>query len=116
MTNEGFRQLAKAGVFPKDFAPDDMIETEVARFTVGPAEFITFPGEVLPNIGLFLKRHMTGEPRFQLGLTCDALGYILTPQDWGLPTYRYETSVSVSEDMGAKMTGNLLAMMAGGRK
>jgi hypothetical protein len=116
LTNVNFLALAKAGIFPKDFAPSNMVETEVARFTVGPAEFITMPGEVLPNIGLYLKRHMTGAPRFQLGLTCDALGYILTPQDWGLDLYRYESSVSVSEDMGEKMTENLMALIGRSRR
>jgi len=110
MENPNFKALMDAGILP-NLLVDGHIETEVSRFTVGPAEFLTLPGEVLPNIGFFLKRKMRGPSKFLLGLTGDALGYILTPEDWGLKLYRYETSVSVGSEMGRRMEENLLAMM-----
>lgn len=113
MGNAAFRALMEAGVLPNDLNPDGTITTEVVRFTVGSSEWLTLPGEVLPNIGLRLKRKMAGTPRFLLGLTGDALGYILTPEDYGLKLYAYETRVSVGEQMGALMESNLLAMMPG---
>src|SRR5687767_4643289 len=74
------------------------------------------PGEALPNIGFYLKRQMTGEPKFLLGLTGDALGYILTAEDYGLKLYQYETSVSIGSMMGRLMEENLLALMKDGKK
>src|SRR5207249_2232923 len=50
MENKDFLALIRAGVFPKDSLEDGNIVTEVNRITVGPAEFLTLPGEVLPNI------------------------------------------------------------------
>ena len=116
MENAGFKMLIAAGILPKDMLKDGNVRTEVNRVTVGPAEFLTLPGEVLPNIGLFLKRNMSGDPKFLLGLTGDALGYILTPEDFGLNLYRYETSVSVGSMMGRLMEENLLALIAAGKK
>jgi hypothetical protein len=100
-----------AGVFP-NLLKDGNIETEVSRIVIGPAEFLALPGEVLPNIGFYLKRLMTGQPKFLLGLTCDELGYILTPEDWGLQLYAYETRVSVGSEMGERMVENLRALLA----
>lgn len=111
LENQRFKALIALRVFPREAFQDGMIETEVHRFTVGPAEFLTLPGEVLPNIGFYLKRHMKGSPKFLLGLTCDELGYILTPEDYGLKLYSYETSVSVGSQMEPLMVKNLLAMI-----
>ncbi len=116
MQNNGFKMLIKAGVIQGVALKGDVIETEVNRFTVGGAEFITLPGEVLPTIGMYLKRKMTGLWKFQFGLTCDALGYILTPEDYGQEIYKYETSVSIGESMGRIMEENLLALIAGSTK
>lgn len=112
LKNTGFKMLVGAHVLPGDLMQDGDIVTEVTRFTVGPAEFLTIPGEALPSIGLYLKRNMTGHPKFLLGLTGDALGYILTPEDYGLKLYRYETSMSVGPEMGRRMEENLLALLA----
>ena len=87
------------------------METEVNRIAVGPAEFLTIPGEALPNIGFYLKRHMKGTPRFLLGLCCDELGYILTPEDYDLQLYKYETSVSIGQQIEPLMVQNLLATL-----
>jgi hypothetical protein len=111
MENAGFKMLISAGILPKDMLEDGSVRTEVSRVTVGHAEFLTLPGEVLPNIGIYLKRNMSGDPKFLLGLTGDALGYILTPEDFGLNLYRYETSVSVGSLMGRLMEENLLALI-----
>ena len=116
LENPGFKMLIQAGILPKEMLEDGSIRTEVSRVTIGPAEFVTLPGEALPNIGFYLKRHMTGDPKFLLGLTGDALGYILTPEDFGLKLYQYETSVSVGSMMGRLMEENLLGLINAGKK
>ena len=110
LENRMFEALIKLKVFQGNALKNGELETEVNRFTIGPAEFLTIPGEALPNVGFFLKRHMKGQPRFLLGLTCDFLGYILTPEDYGLKIYEYETSVSVGSQMEPLMVRHLLGL------
>jgi hypothetical protein len=116
MENEGFKALIAAGILPGDTLMDGDVLAEVSRFTLGPAEFLTLPGEVLPNIGLFLKRKMSGQPKFLLGLTGDALGYILTPEDYGLKLYAYESSVSIGSEMGRRMEEALMELIRVGKR
>ena len=111
LENRMFEALIKLKVFQGNALKNGELETEVNRFTIGPAEFLTIPGEALPNLGFYLKRHMKGQPRFLLGLTCDFLGYILTPEDYGLKLYEYETSVSVGSQMEPLMVRNLLGLV-----
>lgn len=115
LENPNFLALIKLGIFPKDILVNGNIVTEVSRITLGSAEILTLPGEVLPNIGLYLKRQMAGEHKFLFGLINDELGYILTPEDFGLELYSYESSVSVGEKMGERMVENLLALIHEGK-
>ncbi|MCS6831481.1 MAG: neutral/alkaline non-lysosomal ceramidase N-terminal domain-containing protein [Armatimonadota bacterium] len=111
LENERFRQAARAGLFPEPVLQTDEVTTEVMHVTLGPVEMVTLPGEALPNIGFQLKRHMKGNPKLVIGLANDELGYILTEADYGLPLYRYETSMSVGEKAGRVVTDKLLAMV-----
>lgn len=111
LENQQFKALIALKVFPGELLRNGNIETEVNRIVIGPAEFLTLPGEVLPNIGFYLKRQMNGSPKFLLGLTCDELGYILSREDYGLELYSYETRVSVGSQMGPLMEQNLLALL-----
>lgn len=112
LENPNFKALIALKIFPKSEVKAGGLETEVCRITIGDAEFLTLPGEVLPNIGLYLKTLMQGKPKFLLGLTCDELGYILTPEDYVLDLYRYEASVSVGPEMEPLMVQNLKAVLA----
>lgn len=111
LDNMNFKALIKLKVFPQGVVKNGMIETEVNRIVIGPAEILTFPGEVLPNIGIYLRHKMSGKPNFQFGLTGDFLGYILTPEDFSLSLYEYESSVSVGAEMEPRMVENLLELM-----
>lgn len=112
LENTMFKTLITLKVFRGETLKNGALETEVSRFTVGPADFLTIPGEALPNVGFYLKRHMHGEYKFLCGLTDDFLGYILTPEDYGLKLYEYETSVSVGPQMEPLMVRNLLGLEA----
>ncbi len=111
LDNPRFVALVKLKVFPPDLMKGSSIETEVHRITLGDLEMLTLPGEALPNIGLYLKRKMTGPHKFLLGLTGDELGYILTPEDFGLDLYKYEASVSVGEEMAPRMIAALRSLL-----
>jgi hypothetical protein len=111
LENPQFKALIALKIFPGEILKGNNIETEVNRIVIGPAEFLTLPGEVLPNIGFFLKRQMKGKHKFLLGLTSDELGYILSREDFGLEIYEYESSVSVGPQIGPLMTDHLLALL-----
>ena len=83
----------------------------MCRVGIGSGEFLTFPGEVLPNVGFYIKSMMHGTPKFVLGLTNDFLGYILAPEDFGLSLYQYESGQSVGRRIEPLMVRNLEALI-----
>jgi len=80
---------------------ENMISTRINLLNIGTAQAITIPGEALPNIGFYIKRKMPTEQAFLLGLTNDALGYILTPEDFNsFRRYDYISRTSLGEMTG----------------
>jgi len=80
---------------------DHRISTRVSLLNIGTAQAITIPGEALPNIGFYLKRKMPTEEPFLFGLTNDAFGYILTPEDFNsFKRYSYISRTSLGERTG----------------
>ncbi len=106
LENARYRTLIKMKVFSGAPDPDGTLETEVCRIGIGPAEFLTIPGEALPNVGFYIKRLMHGNPKFLLGLTNDFLGYILAPEDFGLELYSYESGQSAGSSLEPLMIQN----------
>ena len=93
--NEGFRQLSAAGIVKRDIS--EHIETEVAWFSIGEAQFATHPGETAPAHGRATKEMMRSGPKFVIGLGLDELGYILKPEYFEagrFPHAEYLTSMS----------------------
>ena len=80
------------------------VTTTLNLVNIGSAQIITIPGEALPNIGYYLKRNMPTEHPFLFGLTNDALGYILTKEDFNsFKRYDYVSRTSLGE-----LTGEIL--------
>jgi len=103
LDNWTMRVLMWFGILDRETI-DGSLETSVARFTVANAEFITHPGETSPYYSKASRELMTHRHGFVMGLTQDALGYILKP-DYFVHTDRYPhagylTSVSIGEDAG----------------
>jgi len=74
------------------------VSTTVNLVNVGNAQILTIPGEALPNIGFYLKRHMKGRNNFLFGLTNDAFGYMLTKVDFNsFKRYEYVSRTSLGE-------------------
>jgi hypothetical protein len=78
VANEAWQQLATIGTVQRVIT--DSLETTLAWFSVGTAQFATHPGETTPYLGLKTKGMMNSGPKFILGLSQDALGYILKPE------------------------------------
>jgi hypothetical protein len=103
---------------------DRSITTRLNVVNVGDAQIVTIPGEALPNIGYYLKRHMKGKHNLLFGLTNDAFGYILTKVDFNsFKRYEYVSETSLGEMTGEILIENALQMVedspapsAGGKK
>lgn len=98
LQNPGFRQLSQAGVIKRVFS--DSVDSEIAYAAIGNAAMATHPGETSPALSLLTRGLMknTG-PKMILGLSQDALGYILKPSYFepgnAIPHSQYLTSMSV---------------------
>jgi len=91
---------------------DRSISTRMNLVNIGDAQILTIPGEALPNIGYYLKRHMKGENNLLFGLTNDAFGYILTKVDFnGFERYEYVSRTSLGEMTGEILIENALKMI-----
>lgn len=98
VNNPGFQQLAKAGVIKREI--DSTVSTEIAVFRIGNAMFATHPGETVPEMSLATRKLLnTDGPKFVLGLSMDALGYIVKPYFFDpsrkIPHAEYLCSMSV---------------------
>ena len=61
--------------------------SEMALITLGEAQVLTLPGEVLPEVSFEILRKMTGFPRMLVGLANDELGYIIPEYDFRSDSY-----------------------------
>ena len=79
----------------------DTIYTRLNLLNIGRAQLLTIPGEALPNIGFYVKRHMHTDQPFLFGLTNDAFGYMLTKVDFmSFSKYDYVSRTSLGEMTG----------------
>ena len=104
LANPGFQMLSKAGIIKRTFG--ETVGSEIAFFSIGDASFATHPGETCPALSLDTKKLMNNNgPKFVLGLSQDALGYIIKPsffdQSNKIPHSEYLTGMSIGpETMG----------------
>lgn len=101
LKNNLFRLAAFIGLMDADMTGWMKKRTEAAVWNIGPASFITFPGELYPEIlngGVEalpgrdfpiepletppLRDLMQGEFRFGIGLANDEIGYIIPKSQW----------------------------------
>lgn len=106
VANPGWKLLAQLGLVDRPIS--DTVESEVSWFALGEVQFATHPGETSPQHGLDTKAMMGGHgPRGVLGLTQDALGYILKPSyfqdDTTVPHAEYLTSMSLGPNTAPTM-------------
>ena len=101
---ELMKELVKVSPYMKQTNPDlSKVTSQLNVVNIGPAQIMTIPGEALPNIGFYLKRHMHGanENNLLFGLTNDAFGYILTKVDFhSFDRYDYVSKTSLGENTG----------------
>lgn len=111
----GFRLLSFLGVIDRHIGRK--VKTEIAAFRIGPARFVTHPGESSPFYGMESKKLMAGAgPKFVLGLGMDAMGYLLKPEFFDksrkIPHADYLTMVSVGVKGGPEMMAVVAELLA----
>lgn len=110
LDNWGFRLLIWLGVLERELHAGAM-RTSVVWFKVGQAEFVTHPGETSPAYSLASRSLLNARHSFVMGLTQDAMGYILKPEyfaeDVSYPHAEYLTSVSVGVEAGPRVMAAL---------
>ncbi len=107
--NDTFKQMSQTGLVPRPLG--ESIETEVAWFAVGSAQFATHPGETAPAFTWATRDLMDTEPKFVLGLGFDQLGYIVKT-DYFDNTNQYKfaeylTAMSPGREAGPAMMAAL---------
>ncbi|QDK78619.1 hypothetical protein EXU85_08345 [Spirosoma sp. KCTC 42546] len=94
-------------------SPGDKVITQVNLLNVGTAQILTIPGEALPNIGFYLKRHMHTKVPLLFGLTNDAFGYMLTKVDFNsFKRYDYVSRTSLGENTAEIYMDEALKLVA----
>ncbi|MFM7222524.1 MAG: alkaline ceramidase [Bacteroidota bacterium] len=98
VANPMFKVLSKNGIIKRSFGEN--VQSEIAFFQIGDAQFATHPGETVPQMSWDTKKLMkTNGPKFVIGLGQDALGYILKPTFFDaskqIPHSDYLTGMSV---------------------
>lgn len=94
-------------------ATDSSISTRLNLLNIGTAQILTIPGEALPNIGFYVKRHMHTRAPFLFGLTNDAFGYMLDKVDFkSFKRYDYVSGTSLGEMTGEIYIKEALALVA----
>ena len=114
LANKNFRLGFALGVINHGTTGWMNVRTEVSAFQIGPASFITIPGEIYPEIvngGVVsppgqdfnipplevpsLRSFMQGEFKFVFGLANDEIGYIIPKSEWDEePPYLYNDNDS----------------------
>lgn len=115
--NIAWKQLATAGIIKRNIK--DSVDSELSFFSIGEAQFATHPGETAPYYGLETKKMMVEGPRFVLGLTNDALGYILKPSFFeikNIPHAEYLTSMSLGKKTAPLMMEHLKELVLDANK
>jgi hypothetical protein len=80
---------------------------------LGEAQFVTLPGELLPEVSFEILEHMNGFPRVLVGLGNDQLGYFVPPYDFR--NDYYEETVSQGPAAALQVRDMAIRMLDGSR-
>jgi hypothetical protein len=121
LQNPLFRIGAALGILNRGFSKWGHMRTEIAYLTLGPGSFLTYPGEVYPELvngGIespagqdysidpveipVAREIMKGKYKFIIGLGNDELGYVIPKSEWDHdPPYIYNEKDSPYGEINA---------------
>jgi hypothetical protein len=90
ITGESVKAFLENAPWPLELI-DGRIASEMNVLWIGDAQFITVPGELLPDIGLEIMSHMPGRLRLIVGLANGELGYLIPSFDFRAGGYEERT-------------------------
>lgn len=120
MQNVLFQMASDVGLLPNLLNAAGEIVTEVGLIRIGDAWLATIPGELFPELGLFIKQRLKAYGATLAGVIClanDELGYILPkekfifPQDWLNPGKQYEESMSIGPETAPRLLDALWTLI-----
>ena len=88
------------GLFNRDLYRGNYVLTEVNVWEIGGLRIATVPGEITPDLGLRIKKALSGNVSMLIGLANDELGYILPEADYDLRIYSYERTLCPGKKAG----------------
>lgn len=110
--NKVMRSIVRLSPLTYEEFRDDSVTTRLNLLNIGTAQAVTVPGEALPNIGYYIKRHLKTKQPFLFGLTNDAFGYILDKVDFdSFKRYDYISRTSLGEMTGDIYINEVLAWL-----
>ncbi len=96
-----FALIGTLDLIPRDVPPyGGKTETTITAFSIGPVQFATIPGELVPDIGLILRDVMGAEHQFMINLGMDWVGYIMLPDQYFSLAYIYNDLLSPGPNVG----------------
>jgi hypothetical protein len=110
VTNQNFLERYKNGM--RELVKGRIV-TDMAYVRLGDAQFITLPGELLPEVSFEVLEHMDGYPRMLVGLGNDQMGYMIPPYDFR-DDY-YEETVSQGPATAPQVRDMAVRMLAAER-
>jgi len=90
VTGDTVRMFLKNAPRPVDMH-EGRIRAEMSVVWIGDAQFITVPGELLPDVGFEITQRMTGRLRAVVGLANGELGYLVPSFDFRVGGYEENT-------------------------
>jgi hypothetical protein len=115
ITGESVKAFLEKAPWPLELI-DGRIATEMNAVWIGDAQFITVPGELLPDIGLEIMSHMPGRLRMIVGLANGELGYLIPSFDFRAGGYEERTGPGPSGGEITRSVGLELAPLAPPRR
>ena len=86
--NKRYIQSIEAGMFGRSSrfirkkGDEYFLPAGIGLIQIGPAQFLTLPGEAFPELGNVFRAQMAGDYRFVLGLAGNEIGYIVPDEEW----------------------------------
>ncbi|MFP6581738.1 MAG: hypothetical protein VCD00_04205 [Candidatus Hydrogenedentota bacterium] len=108
MTNPNFKERYESGIRS---IYRGRITTDMIYVQLGDAQFVTLPGELLPEVSFEILEQMDGFPRVLIGLANDQIGYMVPPYDFRIDAY--EESVSQGPAAATQVRDMAIRMLQG---
>jgi hypothetical protein len=108
ITGESVLQFLKNAPGPIDLH-EGRVSTEMNVLWIGDAQFVTVPGELLPEIGFEIMSQMRGRLRLIVGLANGELGYLVPSYDFRAGHYEERTGPGAAGGAVTRSVGLELA-------